>query len=309
MIVLVTGGAGFIGSHIVDRLVARGHPVHIVDNLSTGQLALVNPVARLHHVDIRSARLGRVFAEARPDVVVHLAAQMDVRRSVLDPMFDASVNVIGTLQLLEQCRRTSVKRVVFASSGGAIYGDGAPIPTSEYEPLRPASPYGVAKLAGERYIAAWAALTGATCLALRYANVYGPRQNPQGEAGVVAIFASHLLAGEPCVVYGDGDQTRDYVYVEDVADATAEAVAQPAATGVANIGAGVETTVNELYGRVAALAGVNPRPTHGPPRAGEQRRSALDASHAKTLLGWAPATPLDAGLRRTLDFFRNGLHR
>jgi UDP-glucose 4-epimerase len=308
MNVLATGGAGFIGSHVVDRLLANGHTVHIVDNMSTGQPALVNPAARFHQVDIRSARLGRAFDEARPDVVVHLAAQMDVRRSVTDPIFDASVNVIGTLNVLEHCRRSGVKRVVFASSGGAIYGDCLAIPTPEDQPLRPASPYGVAKLAGERYIAAWADLTGATGVALRYANVYGPRQNPQGEAGVIAIFASRMLAGEPCVIYGDGDQTRDYVYVEDVADATAQAVAQPGACGAANIGTGIETTVNELYRQLAAAAAVAAPPLHAPPRAGEQRRSALDTLHARGVLGWAPATPLEAGLRKTLEFFRGDRH-
>jgi UDP-glucose 4-epimerase len=302
--VLVTGGAGFIGSHVVDRLLARKHAVHVVDNLSTGRPALVDPAARLHRIDIRDGRLDRVFAEARPDVVVHLAAQMDVRRSVRDPVFDASVNVVGTLCLLEHCRRAGVKRVVFASSGGAVYGDGVPVPTAEGAPRCPASPYGVSKLAGEHYIAAWAGLTGATSVALRYANVYGPRQNPHGEAGVVAIFASRLLAGESCVIYGDGHQTRDYVYVEDVADATAEAVAEPAACGAANIGTGVETTVNDLYRLVARVAGVDAGAVHAAARAGEQRRSTLDVSHARTLLGWAPSTPLELGLGKTVEFFR-----
>ncbi|PYM80823.1 MAG: UDP-glucose 4-epimerase [Candidatus Rokuibacteriota bacterium] len=306
---LVTGGAGFIGSHVVDRLLAAGHAIDVVDNLSTGRRELAHPAARLHAVDIRSPRLRAVFAETRPDAVVHLAAQMDVRRSVADPLFDASVNVLGTLNVLECCRRAAVARLVFASSGGAIYGDCETVPTPESQPTRPASPYGVAKLAAERYIAAWAALTGSTAVALRYANVYGPRQNPLGEAGVVAIFSSRLVAGEPCLINGDGEQTRDYVYVEDVADATLLALGVPQTTDAINIGTGVESSVNDLYRRLAAVAGATPAARHGPGKPGEQRRSALDAGLAKRLLGWAPATPLDLGLRKTLEFIRGGASR
>jgi len=306
---LVTGGAGFIGSHVVDRLLAAGHAIDVVDNLSTGRRELAHPAARLHAVDIRSPRLRAVFAETRPDAVVHLAAQMDVRRSVADPLFDASVNVLGTLNVLECCRRAAVARLVFASSGGAIYGDCETVPTPESQPTRPASPYGVAKLAAERYIAAWAALTGSTAVALRYANVYGPRQNPLGEAGVVAIFSSRLVAGEPCLINGDGEQTRDYVYVEDVADATLLALGVPQTTDAINIGTGVESSVNDLYRRLAAVAGATPAARHGPGKPGEQRRSALDAGLAKRLLGWAPATPLDLGLRKTLEFIRGGVSR
>ncbi len=309
MRVLVTGGAGFIGSHVVDRLLAAGHSVDIVDNLSTGRTGLVHPGARLHVADIRGARLGAALAEARPEVVVHLAAQIDVRRSVADPVFDASVNVLGTLNLLEWCRRGDVERLVFASSGGAMYGDCETIPTPETQPEHPTSPYGVSKLAAEHYIEAWRGLTGATALALRYANVYGPRQNPLGEAGVVAIFADRLLGGQPCGINGDGEQTRDYVYVEDVADATVRAVHARQATGAANIGTGVETTVNQIYRGLTAAAGVDAPARHGPAKSGEQRRSALDAAHAKCLLGWTPATTLEAGLRKTLDHFRREVAR
>ncbi len=306
---LVTGGAGFIGSHVVDGLIGAGHAVDIVDNLSTGRRELTHPAARLHVADLRGTGLPAAFAAAAPDVVVHLAAQMDIRRSVADPVFDASVNVLGTLNLLECCRRAGVRRIVFASSGGAIYGDTDRIPTPEDHPERPASPYGVAKLAAERYIAVWEALTGATAVALRYANVYGPRQNPRGEAGVVAIFADRLLAGEPCVINGDGEQTRDYVYVEDVARATVLAVNAVSAGGALNIGAGLETSVNELYRRLTTAASIAAAPQHGPAKAGEQRRSALDAARARAVLGWTPTTSLDEGLGRTFEYFRKGVAR
>ena len=304
MRVLVTGGAGFIGSHIVDRLVAAGHAVDIVDNLSTGRAGLVHPAATLHRCDVRSARLAEVFAAARPQAVVHVAAQAEVRRSVTDPLLDASINVLGSIAVLEAGRRAGVTRVVYTSTGGAAYGDTDVLPTPEDHPARAASPYGVSKVTAERYLECWRGLTGVSTLALRLANVYGPRQNPAGEAGVVAIFAYRLLRGEPCVVNGDGEQTRDYVYVEDVADAVARAVSRPEATGVANIGTGVETAVNEVYRRLARAAGVDPAAVHGPAKPGEQRRSALDPARVKTLLGWTPSTALDDGMARTLEYFR-----
>ena len=304
MRVLVTGGAGFIGSHVVDRLLADGHAVHVVDNLSTGRRAQVNPAARLHVCDIRSRALDDAFAAARPEAVVHVAAQTAVGRSVADPLFDASVNVLGTLAILEAARRARVGRAVFTSSGGAGYGDTDVLPTPEEHPARPASPYGVAKIAGELYLDCWAGLTGGRALALRLANVYGPRQDPRGEAGVVAIFAARLVAGQECVVNGDGEQTRDYVYVEDVADAVARGMAYPDVSGVLNIGTGVATSVNELHRRLGRIAGVARAPRHGPARPGEQRRSVLDATRAKAQLGWTGATPLDEGLQRTIAWFR-----
>jgi len=304
MRVLVTGGAGFIGSHVVDRLLADGHAVHVVDNLSTGRRAQVNPAARLHVCDIRSRALDDAFAAARPEAVVHAAAQTAVGRSVADPLFDASVNVLGTLAILEAARRARVGRAVFTSSGGAGYGDTDVLPTPEEHPARPASPYGVAKIAGELYLDCWAGLTGGRALALRLANVYGPRQDPRGEAGVVAIFAARLVAGQECVVNGDGEQTRDYVYVEDVADAVARGMAYPDVSGVLNIGTGVATSVNELHRRLGRIAGVARAPRHGPARPGEQRRSVLDATRAKAQLGWTAATPLDEGLQRTIAWFR-----
>ena len=307
MNVLVTGGAGFVGSHVTDRLLADGHAVTVVDNLATGRRELVNPAAPLVVCDIRSERLEDVFATARPHAVVHVAAQAAVSRSVEDPVFDASVNVIGTIMLLEACRRAGVRRVVYTSTGGAAYGDTEVLPTPEEHPTLATSPYGVSKTSAERYLECWAGLTGGQPLTLRLANVYGPRQNPLGEAGVIAIFAHRLLRGEPCLVNGDGDQTRDYVYVEDVADAAARALAQPETTGVVNIATGVETTVNEIYRRLARVAGVARPPQHAPARPGEQRRSVLDAARAKRLLGWTPATPLDAGLEKTLAYFTHEL--
>ena len=309
MNVLVTGGAGFVGSHVVDRLLAASHTVHVLDNLATGRRERVPAAARLHVCDLRDARLDTVITAARPAVVVHVAAQAAVSRSVSDPRHDASVNVLGTIALLESCRRAGVPRAVYISTGGAAYGDTDVLPTPEDHPIRPASPYGISKVTAERYLEVWAALTGASGLTLRLANVYGPRQDPAGEAGVIAIFASRLLSGVPCVVNGDGDQTRDYVYVGDVADAVALAVSSPDAVGIANIGTGIETTVNDLYRRLARLTNVRGDAEHAPAKPGEQRRSVLDATRAKSLLGWSATTPLDEGLTQTVAWFRKELKR
>jgi UDP-glucose 4-epimerase len=305
--VLVTGGAGFVGSHVVDRLLADGLAVDIIDNLATGRRDRVPAVATLHVCDLRDARLGAVLAAARPATVVHVAAQAAVSRSVTDPCFDASVNVVGTIALLEACRHAGVHRVVYTSTGGAGYGDTDVLPTPEDHPLRPASPYGVSKTAAERYLDCWASLTGGRALTLRLANVYGPRQDPAGEAGVVAIFTSRLLAGDPCVVNGDGEQTRDYVYVGDVAEAVARAVEAHEVSGVVNIATGRETTVNDLYRRLARAIEVARAPEHGPARPGEQRRSVLDATRAKAMLQWTATTSLDEGLMKTIAWFRKEL--
>jgi UDP-glucose 4-epimerase len=302
--ILVTGGAGFIGSHVVDAFVDAGHEVAVVDNLATGNLAWVHPRARLHVVDIRSARLAEVFERERPEVVAHLAAQAAVSRSVVDPEFDASVNVQGGLRLLQCCRRFRVRRVIYSSSGGAGYGDTDAIPTSEEHPTQPASPYGVSKVAFELYLAAWGALHGASGLSLRYANIYGPRQNPLGEAGVVAIFCHRLLTGERPVINGDGEQTRDFVYVGDVAVANLRALERPDVAGPVNIGTGLETSVNALYRRLAAAAGTEQPPGRAPARPGEQRRSCLDPGRAERRLGWRPQVSLDEGLARTYDSFK-----
>jgi len=304
MKILVTGGAGFIGSHVVDRYVREGHQVVVVDNLSMGRREYVNPRAKLYPVDIRSPRLAEVFEAERPEVVNHHAAQMDLRRSVRDPAFDAQVNILGSLNLLECCRRVGVKRLLFSSTGGAIYGDGALLPTPEDHPTRPASPYGISKLAVEHYLGCWEAVHGIRAFALRYANVYGPRQNPAGEAGVIAIFAHRLVGGTEAVINGDGEQTRDYVYVGDVADANLRALERRELSGVVNIGTGVETSVNELFRRLARAADVRGKASHGPAKPGEQRRSALDSGLAKRLLDWTPQVGLDEGLGRTVEYFR-----
>ena len=304
MKVLVTGGAGFIGSHVVDRLLAAGHGVAVADDLSTGRREFVHGRATFHVADIRSDQLAQVFEAERPEAVIHLAAQTEVRRSVEDPALDAAINIGGTLNLLLCCRRHRMGRVVYASTGGAMYGETAALPTPEDHPARPESPYGISKLIAEHYLACWGALYGVGGIALRYANVFGPRQNPLGEAGVVAIFAHRILRGEPVTINGDGEQTRDYVYVEDVADATVRALDYPDVRGAVNIGTGIETSVNALLKRLEAAAGVKAEARHGPPKTGEQRRSALDASAAKRLLGWTPHVTLDEGLRRTLAYFR-----
>ena len=304
MKILVTGGAGFIGSHVVDCYVAAGHEVVVVDNLASGRRDLVNPGAKLYVTDLRSPRLAEVFRAERPEVVNHHAAQAEVRRSVADPVQDASVNVLGALNLLACCRRFGVSRVIYAATGGAVYGDTLTLPTPEDHPPRPTSPYGVSKLAVEHYLACLETLYGTRALSLRYANVYGPRQNPLGEAGVVAIFAYQLLRREPVTINGDGEQTRDYVYVGDVAEANLLALKQPNVTGVLNIGTGVETSVNELFERLQDAGGVTGKARHAPQKPGEQRRSVLDIALAKRLLGWTPRISLDEGLRLTTEYFR-----
>ncbi len=305
MRILVTGGAGFIGSHVVDAFLGAGHTVSVVDNLATGNPAwLEGKPVTLHALDLRSARLADVFEQERPEAVAHLAAQASVGRSVADPGFDASVNLGGGLNLLACCRRVGVRRVIYSASGGAAYGDTEIIPTPEDHPSRPSSPYGVSKVAMEQYLFALGPLHGWTTVSLRYANVYGPRQNPAGEAGVVAIFCTRLLDGQPCLINGDGKQTRDYTYVTDVAAANLAALERPRVTGGLNIGTGMETTVNELHERLGRTAGRDVAPVPAPARPGEQRRSCLDAARAARELGWRPAVSLDEGLALTFQFFK-----
>jgi UDP-glucose 4-epimerase len=302
---LVTGGAGFIGSNLVDALLARGDEVAVVDDLSTGSRAnLVGALAAgatLHELDVVDASaLRALLREQRPDVVFHLAAQIDVRRSVADPGFDARVNVEGTVNVLAAAHEAGVARVVYSSTGGAIYGEAETIPTPEDAPVRPLAPYGQGKHAGEGYCALFASLRGLSTIALRYANVYGPRQDPLGEGGVIAIFCGCLATGGAPTIYGDGRQTRDFVFVGDVVQANLLAAAS-AATGAFNVGGGVETSVLELAGAMRALGGEAAfAPRFADERPGEVRRSCLDAGRARAQLGWEQAVALHEGLRRTL---------
>ncbi|HTJ74372.1 MAG TPA: NAD-dependent epimerase/dehydratase family protein [Acidimicrobiales bacterium] len=305
----VTGGAGFIGSTLVDRLLAEGHAVDVVDDLSTGSLsnlaeARATPGYELsfHRLDIRDAAVIELVAHRRPEVVFHLAAQADVRVSVERPAFDAEVNLIGTLNVLEGARAAGTRKVVFAASGGTLYGEPEKLPVPESHPQRPLSPYGVSKKAACDYLAAYRALHGIEFTALALANVYGPRQDPHGEAGVVAIFAGRLLSGQPCTIFGDGNQTRDFVYVDDVVDAFARAAAKGSGL-LMNIGTGTETSVNTLYETMAAAAPAPALPVFAPARAGELARSSLDPTRAGIHLGWKSWTTLAEGTAEVLRWF------
>jgi UDP-glucose 4-epimerase len=309
---LVTGGAGFIGSTLVDRLLAEGHAVDVVDNLSTGSLGNLAEARRtgaghltFNQMDVRSPDLAELVKRCRPEVVFHLAAQVDVRVSVADPVFDAEVNVIGSLRVLEGARSSGARKVVFASSGGTIYGnpDPADLPVKESHPQRPVSPYGVAKKVVSDYLAAYRELHNLEFTTLALANVYGPRQDPHGEAGVVAIFAGRLLSGQPCTIYGDGGQTRDFVFVDDVVDAFARAAGRGGGL-VLNIGTGKETAVNGLYAAMAKHAGAPVSALYAPARPGELARSSVDPARAAIHLGWKPWTSLDEGTAAVLDWFR-----
>jgi len=304
---LVTGGAGFIGSNLVDALLARGDAVTVVDDLSTGRRSNLDAAlaagAELVELDIRdAAALAERVAAARPDVVFHLAAQIDVRRSLADPAFDAAVNVGGTANLLEAMRAAGSPRIVFVSTGGAIYGEGEgkALPLGEDAPIEPFSAYGQSKFAAEGYLALYERLYGLSGVSLRLGNVYGPRQDPLGEAGVIAIFCGKLRGGERPTVFGDGRQTRDYIYVGDVVTA-ALAAAQSGASGPVNIGSGIETDVLELAARLAEIDGAADfEPEFAPPRAGEVQRISLDAARAERELGWRATTGVADGLRLTL---------
>jgi UDP-glucose 4-epimerase len=302
--ILVTGGAGFIGSHVAQALVAKGHEVAVVDNLSTGRREFVPANTRFFPYDIKDKDAFDLILHWRPQVLIHHAAQMSVRRSVEDPVFDAQENIVGSLNLFQAAVRAGVEKIIFASTGGAIYGDQAPIPTRETDRALPECPYGVAKLAIEHYLHFYHREYGIIPISLRYANVYGPRQNGLGEAGVVAIFIEKFLAGQQPVINGDGLQTRDFVYVGDVVAANLRALEYPR-PGIFNIGTGRETDILTIYLKLQQITGSALSPVHGPAKPGEQRRSALDARLAFQELGWQPRVTLDNGLLQTVAAFRN----
>ena len=309
---LVTGGAGFIGSTVVDRLLAEGHEVTVVDDLSRGRLENLDGARAagdrfaFHEMDLTDPAIGDLVAQAAPEVGFHLAAQIDVRLSVEDPVHDAEVNVVGTVRLAEAARRAGVRRIVFSSSGGSIYGPVTELPVAETRPVDPLSPYAAGKVAGEIYLEMFARLYGIEWAGVAPANVYGPRQDPHGEAGVVAIFSQRLLAGQPTRVFGDGGNTRDYVYVDDVVDAFMRAATVPGAAGLRfNVGTGLETSDRGLHTLVAEAAGAADAPEYAPARLGDVARSALDAGRAAEVLGWTPRVPIREGVARTVDYFRD----
>jgi UDP-glucose 4-epimerase len=307
MKVLVTGGAGFIGSHLVDRLILEGHEVVVVDNLATGKRRNINRAARFYKMDIQSWRLERVFRNERPNVVMHLAAQMDVRKSVEDPMFDAQVNVLGTLNVLQQAVKHGVRKVIFSSSGGAIYGEQETYPAPETHVMKPLSPYGLSKLCGEQYLSYFQRVSGLQAVSLRYANVYGPRQDPEGEAGVVAIFIQKMLNGEQAVINGNGRQTRDFVFVDDVVEANLAMMGQET-QGTYNVGTGVETSINDLFRILVQHTGSTCKEMHGPAKKGEQARSVIDSTKLRHEISWEPKADLSDGLKKTVEYFRTRMH-
>jgi UDP-glucose 4-epimerase len=305
--ILITGGAGFIASHLADAFLARGYPVAVIDNLSSGQDNCPNG-ATLHPLDIRDPAVADVFAELRPTVLCHHAAQMDVRKSVEDPGFDAEVNVVGTLRLLELCRKHGTERVLFASTGGAIYGVQDTYPADERHACRPVSPYGCSKLAIEHYMHYYSVQYGLKAAALRYANVYGPRQNTLGEAGVIAIFCDRLLRGQAPTIFGDGEQTRDFVYVGDVVAANLAAL-DHGLVGAFNVATGVETSINQVFARLRQALNAAVAAERGPARAGDILRSCLDAGKLRSATDWRPATSIADGLAATAAYFRDRLSR
>jgi UDP-glucose 4-epimerase len=304
MNILVTGGAGFIASNITDAFIAEGHAVVIVDNLSSGRRENINPNAVFYEMDIQSPEVETIFKNHAIDVVCHHAAQMDVRKSVADPKFDASVNILGMLNIMEHAVKYKVKKVIFASTGGAIYGEQDYFPADEKHPNQPLSPYGITKLCTEKYLFFYKAVYGLEHVILRYANIYGPRQSPHGEAGVVAIFTNKMLKGEQPVINGDGKQTRDYVFVGDVVRANVKALYHPH-SDIFNIGTSIETDVNQLFNYIRVLIGAKCDEVHAPAKAGEQMRSVITARKAKDILGWEPTVSIEEGLRKTVEFFKS----
>nr|MBC7244936.1 NAD-dependent epimerase/dehydratase family protein [Chloroflexota bacterium] len=303
MKILVTGGAGFIGSHVVDAYVEQGHDVVVVDDLSTGRRENVHPRARLYQMDIRDEDLEKVFAEEKPDIVNHHAAKVSVRESMERPLLYADVNVLGSLRLLEMSRKYGVKKFIYISTGGALYGEPEYLPADEMHPIHPLDPYGVSKACFEYYLPIYRTNYSLSFTALRYGNVYGPRQDPYGEAGVVAIFTGQMLRGEQAVINGSGEQERDFVYVSDVARANVLAL-DKGDGGFYNIGTGIGTSVNQIFARLASATGYARAPVHGPPKAGEVFKIYLNVDKARRELGWWSVVSLEEGLRLTVEHFR-----
>lgn len=307
MKILVTGGAGFIASHITDAFVNEGHQVVVLDDLSSGFEKNINPKAKFVKGNICDKELvEKLFGEEHFDLVNHHAAQMDVRRSVKDPAFDANTNIIGTINLLQNSIKYKVKKFMFASTGGAVYGEQSYFPADENHPTQPRSPYGISKLAVEKYLYFYNAEYGLNYTILRYANIYGPRQNPFGEAGVVAIFSTKLLKGEQPIINGSGEQTRDYVFVGDVVKANLQTL-NDSANDIYNVGTGIETNVNQLFHKLNSIIKAGKEEKHGPAAPGEQMRSVITSEKLFKKFGWKPSTTLDEGLKLTVDFFRNNL--
>lgn len=304
MKIAITGGAGFIASHIADAYVSLGHEVFIIDNLSTGKLENIPSQATFIEMDVNDPALPELFMDEKFDIVNHHAAQMDVRVSVQDPSFDARINILGGLNVYESAFKSGVKKIIFASSGGTVYGDQEYFPADEHHPTKPISPYGIAKLSNEQYLYYYAHVHGLPFVAFRYANVYGPRQNPHGEAGVIAIFTQKLLRGEQPIINGDGLQTRDYVYVGDVVQANVLAL-QPQMIGAYNIGTAIETDVNTLFRHLRDLTGSQCEEQHAPAKQGEQLRSVLSHERIQAAFGWTPRMNLIEGLSKTVDSFKS----
>ncbi len=308
MKILVTGAAGFIASQVADAFINEGHKVFVLDNLATGFEHNINPKAVFIKKDIGDKSLSELFENEKFDVVNHHAAQMDVRRSVADPAFDANTNILGTLNLLQNCVKTGVKKFMFASTGGAVYGEQDYFPADEKHPTSPLSPYGISKLAVEKYLFFYAAQYKLNYTILRYANIYGPRQNPFGEAGVVAIFSTRLLKDEQTIINGNGEQTRDYVFVGDVVKANVLALNDDK-NDIYNIGTGIETDVNELFKMINKIVGKGQAEKHGPAAPGEQMRSVITSDKLFKQFNWRPSTPIEEGLKKTVEFFKERINQ
>ncbi len=303
-IILVTGGAGFIGSHLVDRLIGKGYKVVVIDNLSTGKKENLNPKAKFYKINICSPKISQIFKKEKPEIVFHLAAQINVRKSVENPLFDAKTNILGSLNVLENCKNFKVQKIIFASTGGAIYGQAKKLPTPEDYLANPLSPYGIAKLTTEKYLNYYYQVLGLPYISLRLANVYGPRQDGSGEAGVIAIFLGKMLRGENPVIFGDGKQTRDFIFVEDVISAFLLSM-KIKKVGIFNIGTAKETDINTIFKKLKELTNQKQKPIYEKERKGDLKRSCLDIEKAKEKLKWQPKYSLEKGLEKTIQWFQN----